>query len=154
MKKCMIGAAFCAVCALAVIAFFLWYDYNAPFRNARAFYEKNRVQLEQLVSACKTQHVTGRVEPETAPEPVRSILNHAHIRTVTAEYDKEGDMRLSFCVWRKKIKGDGYNQPDLYCVDLIYLDSAYNTNTDLEQAVKKYPIAGDWYTWSYTTYSG
>ncbi|MBR5371844.1 MAG: hypothetical protein IK130_06490 [Oscillospiraceae bacterium] len=148
MKKVWIGIAIGAFCAAALIQIQL--SYTRPQREVRAYYEENKTQLEQLVSECKAQHVSGKVSTENASEPIRTILNGLH-KTITVDYDKDGDMRLSLVAFVEKIKGDGNNQPDLYCVNLIYLDEGYDADT---RFTKQEPFAGNWYTWSYDTYSG
>ena len=148
MRKMWIGIAFGAVCAAVPIG--LQLSYTRPQREARAYYENNKAQLEQLISECKAQHVSGKVDTDNAPESVRTILNGLH-KSIRVDYDKDGDMRLSLAALVEKKKGDGYDQPDLYCVDLVYLDDGYDTDP---RFIELKPFAGNWYTWSYDTYSG
>ena len=160
MNKLLIGIAFGAVCTLSVILF--QFSFTAPFRAARAYYDENRVQLERLVSECRAAHVSGRVEAETAPESIRTILDSLpdkypknnpspKVSTVSVTYDNDGDMKLSLNVWCERTHGDGYNQPDLFCVNLIYLDDGCDADTRI---TSEKPFAGNWYTWSHNTYSG
>ena len=150
MKKAAITATIAVILALTAAAVM---SMTAPKRYVRSFYYSNADELERLVECqrngdtAQSAAIFARLRDRCQPDSELPVLTSANV-----QYDSDGDMLMTLTIKRRKLKNrDGYNEPDVWCLYIAYIDADYGEHTPIADTE---PFEGCWYMWSADTWSG
>lgn len=155
-----------ALLIISAVVFFI-ISYSYPYHYLRDCFYLNKEEFNQIVLYLKDTYREDQthivINTNSDYNEINEVLTRLKeqyqndseypvFSSVDAYYDEEGNMMLTIQARKEKImSGDGMENPDIRCYELVYIDENYNCDSIIKS---QKPFCGNWYTWSYNTFSG